>query len=143
MCPEHEVVRASDPARAAGEVARRIWVAAGRGDAEALLELFAPDVLWVALGDHPWARRLHGAESVLEYLAEVGDAVGEMRLRLKDLYEGEGGAVLHFALAARHGDATLDAEYLQLIEVRDGRAVKVTSTALDRERTDEFWRRIP
>ena len=57
------------------QIARRAWEAISQGDAESLLTLLDPAVVWHATArGTPWSGTHRGAESVVDYLARVGEA---------------------------------------------------------------------
>ena len=122
------------------KVARAIWDAIARGDRETLLTLFATDAVLRVHGDNPWAGEYKGVDSVLSGMARPADLVDDMRSELLDVYAGDTGAVIRYRVTAERGDAQLDQVYLTVVDIRNGRAIRVTSLATDQLRTDAFWR---
>ena len=67
-------------------LARRAWEAVSDSDVDELEKLWAPDLVWHALGrGTPWAGDHAGREAVLDYLARIGESVETFDARLDDL----------------------------------------------------------
>jgi ketosteroid isomerase-like protein len=90
---------------------RRGYDAFNTGDVEALMELFASDVVQHVPGDGPLAGTYKGTEAVLTYYAKLGEMTdGTFRARLVDLHGDGLGHVtaVHQTVAQRNGSTRVN-----------------------------------
>lgn len=127
-----------DPALAR-KVATRAWEAVSKGDVSALEKVYTEDIVWHVAGRGPRAGDHRGREAVLSYLASVGEDVELFDASLEDVLVGD--ERLAFVMRARgeRKGRTLDATYLLLARIEDGRVAELWSTAFDQYAVDAFW----
>ena len=63
----------------------RAWSAAADGDAAALGEVFAPDVVWRTHGRNPLTGEFHGRDRVIAQMARITDFTDDLRLELVEV----------------------------------------------------------
>jgi hypothetical protein len=118
---------------------RAIWAAISSGDADALRERLAPEVVWYARSSGALSGSHGGVEAVIELLARTGDLVDDLRMDLSDVFVSDRGAVASYHVAARRGDRRLDTNMLLVTHIRDGRVTEVLTVPVDAEESDSFW----
>ena len=120
-------------------VAKELWSAAAEGDAEGVLRLLDPEVVWTSTGRNPLSGVWRGPGGVLEFLARIGDAAGELLSTLESVFVNDEGAVITYHTQARRGAKMLEMDYLLLLRMRDGRVYSGLMVAADQHVNDEFW----
>lgn len=133
-------VFATSAASGHARLARRLWDATSEGDADALLGLYAPDVVWRSYGSNPLSREVKGSRAVLDELARFGEGVDDLSSALLDIFASERGAVIHYRVTARRGPKRLETEAVMLLRIEGGRVTRVCVIPGDQERNDRFWR---
>lgn len=123
-------------------LARLIWDATARGDVDALLQAFAPDVVMRVRGRNPMSGEYKGSTALLEQLARSAELVDDLRLDLLEIYGGKDGALIHYRQDATRGALHLDGEFHLSFRVAGGRIYEVEIVAADQERTDAFWHAV-
>ena len=118
---------------------RAIWAATSSGDADALREQLAPDVVWHARSAGLLSGAYDGVEAVIEFLARTGDLADDLCMDLSDVFVSNRGAVASYHVAARRGDRVLDADMLLVAHIREGRVTEVLTVPVDAEESDRFW----
>jgi ketosteroid isomerase-like protein len=122
-------------------IARRMWDALSRGDADAFFEIASPELRWVVHGDNPFGGEVKGPQAVIDHFASYTDVVEDLRLEARDFYGGESGAVIHWTLFVHRGNDFLTCDYLTRLTVAGGLVVTGESVPVDPRRVDAFWRR--
>src|SRR5262245_10524234 len=108
------------------QLARRAWEAISRGDVETLLEALDPDVVWHATArGTPWFGTHRGAESVVDYLARVGEASEFFEATLADVLASDERVLLVFHAAFRRHGRTAELDYLLLARIQNGRVTEM------------------
>ncbi len=130
MTPDHHNAR----------VASRLWEAIARGDAEAFLAVTSPDVVWRTRGEHPFAVETKGPAAALEFLANAGDAVDDLRLQVLDIFTSDRGAIVHYAMDAHRGPRTIAGELYLRLRIEGDRVAEAELIAADAASNDAFWR---
>jgi hypothetical protein len=125
-----------------GGLARRLWQAVARGDADAVLSLFAPDAVFTRMGHNPLAGEFKGRSAVLDALAGTGEAVDQLRSQLLEVLVGERSAVVRFRMRASRAGHELDGEFFMYLRADGGRIVAATQVPLDQARNDAFWNAV-
>lgn len=121
-------------------IARRAWEAISRGDVETLMEALDRDVVWHATArGTPWFGTHRGAESVVDYLARVGEASDFFEATLADVLASEERVLLVFHAAFRRKGRVAELDYLLLARIRDGLVAELWTTPLDPGTIEEFW----
>jgi ketosteroid isomerase-like protein len=121
------------------EIARRMWEAIAEGDAETLRELFAPDIEWYSAGTNRFSRTFSGAERLIEYFAEVGEADAELVSTLQGILIDESGAVICHHVSATRERKKLEMDFVLRLWIDQGQIVRVVSLAFDQRANDVFW----
>lgn len=127
------------PHRSAKELARQAWKAVSEGDAAALHHLWTEDVVWQAIGNHPWAGRFEGVEEVLEHIAQIGDSVERFDARLDEIFASDTRIVYFYHLTAGRGARVVDVDYIMAALHREGRMSHIWLAALDPELLESLW----
>lgn len=127
------------PQQAPDELARQAWKAVSEGDAAALHDLWREDVVWQAIGNHPWAGRFEGIENVLEHIALIGDSVERFDARLDEIFASETRIVYFFHVAAARGARVVRVDYIMAALHRDGRMSHIWLAPLDPELLESLW----
>jgi len=130
MPPDHHNAR----------VARRLWEAISRGDVEAFLALTSPDVVWRARGENPFALETKGPAATLEFLANAGDAVDDLRMQVLDIFASDRGAIVHYAMNAHRGPRSIAGELYLRLRIEGDRVADAELIAADAAGNDAFWR---
>jgi ketosteroid isomerase-like protein len=133
MPPDHHNAR----------IARRLWEAISRGDVEAFLALTSPDVVWHARGENPFALETKGQAATLEFLANAGDAVDDLRMQVLDIFASDRGAIVHYALDAHRGPRAVAGELYLRLRMEGDRVAEGELIAADAAGNDAFWRDVP
>lgn len=124
------------------QIARAAWEAISRGDAEALLEVLDPDVVWHATArGTPWYGTHRGADSVVDYLARVGEASEFFQATLVDVLASEERVLLVFHASFRRRGRVAELDYLLLGRMASGRVCEMWTTPLDPGTIEAFWAR--
>jgi len=120
-------------------VAKELWSAAAEGDADGVLRLLDPEVVWTSPGRNPLAGVWRGPGGVLEYLARIGEASEELLSTLDSIFVNDDGAVITYHAEARRGAKMLKMDYLLLLHIREERVFSGLMVATDQHVNDEFW----
>lgn len=119
----------------------RLWNAGARGDADALLELYAPDAVLRAHGSQsPMAGEFKGIAEIIDYFARSGEIVEDSRSEILAVYTNASGAVIRYRTIATRGPKQLDMQYLYVVAIENGRIVEATLVPTDQRANDAFWR---
>src|SRR5512139_4028179 len=122
------------------QIARRAWEAISHGDAESLLALLDPAVVWHATArGTPWSGTHRGAESVVDYLARVGEASEFFEATLADVLASDDRVLLVFHASFRRRGRLAELDYLLLARLDGGRVVEMWTTPLDPGTIEAFW----
>ncbi|HXK23127.1 MAG TPA: nuclear transport factor 2 family protein [Myxococcota bacterium] len=127
-----------DPKRARA-LATRAWQAVSSGDVSALETIYNDDIVWHVSGRGPRAGDHRGREAVLGYLASVGEAAERFEASLEDVLVGDERLAFLMRATGRREGRTLDATYIILVRLENGRLAEVWSTAFDQHAVDAFW----
>jgi ketosteroid isomerase-like protein len=69
------------------ELSRRVFETLNRGDIDAAIENFEPDVEWVPPASMPERRTHHGREEARKHLMELLDPWDDFRFELEDVID--------------------------------------------------------
>ena len=130
MPPDHHNAR----------IARRLWEAISRGDVEAFLAVASPDVVWRARGENPFALQTKGPAATLEFLANAGDAVDDLRMQVLDIFASDRGAIIRYAMDAHRGPRSIAGELYLRLRIEGDRVAEAELIAADAAGNDAFWR---
>jgi ketosteroid isomerase-like protein len=110
------------------EIIRRGWTAWLRGDLEALVSDWDPNVIWDTSHFHSWPEGTYvGVEGIQKFLREWLEVWGEYEIEIEDVMPTQDGRVI--SLIAHHGQGgrsgiPMDLEMAQIATFRDGRIVR-------------------
>jgi ketosteroid isomerase-like protein len=123
-------------------LARHVWEALSRGDAESLREFLAPDAVWhaTALGT-PWSGAHRGREAILDFLADVGERTEEFDAKWVDVLTSEERVLVIYHVALGLGARRTQVDYLLLGRVEAGRFAEIWTLPLDPAAIEGFWAR--
>ena len=120
-------------------LARRLWGATAKADAETMRDLLAENVVWHASGENPLSGDYHGPEGVMRYLTLVAEIADEVRSDLESIFYNDDGAVLAYKVQANRGPRELSVDILLVLQITDGRVDHALSVPIDQASNDEFW----
>ena len=125
------------------ELARLVWDAIARGDADGLRAFLAPDLVWRATArGTPWAGVHRGADAAVDLLARVGEATDVLAAQLVDILASDARLLVLFHVQLAMKGRRVELDYLLLARVEDGRFAEVW-TALTEHRAQlaasEVW----
>jgi len=122
------------------DLLRTGFEAFGRGDMDALRELFADDVVWHFPGKSQLAGEYRGKEEVLGFLGKSFElSGGTLKLEIHDiLANDEHGTVLTHVTGQREGKS-LDDNSVQVFHIRDGKVSESWIHPGDLYAGDDFW----
>ncbi len=121
------------------KLARSAWEAAAHGDRATLERLCSPELVWHASGRGARSGEYRGIDSVLEYLAAIGDAAERFDSRFEDVLVGEELVAVLFRVGGQRRERTLDTGFILLFRVDEGRIAEVWAVPRDQHAVDEFW----
>ena len=123
-------------------LARQAWQAVSQSDVATLQKLWAKDIVWHATGrGTPWAGDHEGQDSVLDYLARIGESVEQFDARLDDILVSDERVSFILHVTAKLGDRILEVDYQLLARIEGGVVVEVWTTPLDPVALGSFWER--
>ncbi len=121
-------------------LAREIWDAIARGDADALRACLAPDLVWRATArGTPWAGEHRGAEAAVDMLARVGEATDVFDADLVDVLASDARVLLVFRARMKVGGREIQVDYLILARIEARRIVEIWSAPMDPQTLEAFW----
>jgi ketosteroid isomerase-like protein len=123
------------------ELVRRAYAAFNAGDADALVEVFAADIVHAVPGSSAIAGSHKGTQDVLTMYGRLAElSGGSVRVELEDLLsDGENRVVaIHRTTAERDGQTMSEREVL-LITIVDGKVAEIQDFFTDIKRIDSFW----
>ena len=127
-------------AEANGVLIRNAYDAFSRGDIDAVMAVFAPDIVWHVPGRGPLSRDYHGHAEVLGFFGHFMQlSNGTFRLRVDDiLARGDRVVVLCTETAERAG-RSWTAPQIHVWTVKDGKVTAFREYEGDEQGDDEFW----
>lgn len=122
------------------DLAREIWDAIARGDADALRARLAPDLVWRATArGTPWAGEHRGAEAAVDMLARVGEATDVFDADLVDVLASDARVLLVFRARMKVGAREIQVDYVILARIEARRIVEIWSAPMDPQTLEAFW----
>ena len=119
---------------------RRGHQAFSKGDQATLAEVIAKDVLWHTAGKGAVAGDYHGRDAVFGFFAKLAElSDGTMTIEDQDFLASDERAVALFKIKATRGSKKLDADYCEIVRVRNGQTVEEWNFAFDQYTFDDFW----
>ena len=122
------------------ELIQKGYDAFGKGDLDALKDLFADDVKWHTPGKSPISGDLEGRDAVFGQFAKIAElSGGSFRLEIHDmLANDEHGVALVTATGDRGGKSFSDNQ-VHVFHVKDGKLTEFWGHPGDQYAADEFW----
>jgi ketosteroid isomerase-like protein len=120
-------------------VAQALWTAVAAGDADAMRDVLAEDVIWISSGRNPLAGVRHGPEEVFDYLAQIGESSEDLFSELDGIYVADDAAIIAYHVTARREDKRLEMDYFLMLNVKGGKISKALMVPVDQYTNDEFW----
>lgn len=125
-------------------LARRAWDAIARGDADALREVLAPDLVWRATAQGtPWFGVHQGADAAIDMLARVGEATDVFDADLIDVLASDERVLVLFRVRIAVGTRQVELDYLLLGRVAGKHITEVWTAALEPAVIAAFWQASP
>ncbi len=122
------------------QLARRLWDAIARGDADGVRTVLAPDLVWRATArGAPWSGEHQGVDTAIDMLARIGEATDVFDADLVDVLASDERVVILFRVHLAIGPRQLDLDYLMLGRVAGGAIRDVLTAPLDPEAIEAFW----
>ena len=121
-------------------LARRMFVAFGRGRAFALRELFAQDAVWTVPGGGAMAGVYRGRDAIFRFLARLPkETDGTYSTQLVDVLASEERAAALYRASGERRGRRLDLDQVLLFTIRDGVVAEVVALPSDPNAFEEFW----
>jgi ketosteroid isomerase-like protein len=122
------------------ELLRSGYEAFGRGDINAVLAIFADDIVWHIPGRSSLAADYKGHQEVLGFFGKLVElSGGTFSIELHDiLADDDHGVVLVREKAQRNGK-TLEMDSAHIWHIKNGKATEFWGLATDPYTDDEFW----
>lgn len=121
------------------EIARQLWLATAKGDAEGLRGLLSPNVRWTSHSAGDLSDAVEGPDAVIGLLARSGELVEELRSDVIDIFASDRGAVIHYRLRAERSGLRLDLEVVLIARIAQGVIVDVQTIPSDARANQAFW----
>jgi uncharacterized protein len=119
------------------DLVRGVYGAYVTGDSEAVIKAFDPEIVWHVSGYEPNAGTYHGVPAVLNYLMGE-DHMTDYALSVTDMLASDERVAVVATTSGRRGDATIRNDFVQLIQIRDGRIVEVWNYNWDQRAIADF-----
>jgi ketosteroid isomerase-like protein len=121
------------------EIARKLWDATSRGDAEGIESVISPDGVWNSLSSGVLAGTYKGHEEIIGMLARSGELVDAMQVELLDILVSEIGAVIHYHVLATKGDRSLDTRQILHMRIEGDQIYEISSLPMKARDAESFW----
>jgi hypothetical protein len=119
---------------------RQAYAAFGKGDFDALTELWAEDIRWHEPGHTAFAGTYVGPQSIFEMFGKIMEMTeGSFRVEPLTLLADDNWAVAVVTTTAHRGGKTLETLSSHLTRMVDGRAVEFWDTETEPDTMDEFF----
>jgi uncharacterized protein len=119
---------------------RDAYAAFGKGDLDALQEIWSPELRWHAPGNNPLAGTYEGVPAVLAFLGQVLELTqGTFRAEPQTLCAGGDLGVAVVRLTGRREGRSLDVIDAQVSRFDGDRIVEFRDTSSDLEAVDRFF----
>jgi ketosteroid isomerase-like protein len=121
------------------EIARNLWDAISRGDAEGIESVISPDGVWNSFSSGELAGAYKGHEGIIGMLARSGELVDAMQVELLDILVSELGAVIHYHVMATRDARSLDSRQLLHMRIDGDRIYEISSLPMKPSEAESFW----
>jgi hypothetical protein len=124
-------------------LARRVWEALSRGDAESLRELIAPDLTWhVTARGSPWSGTRRGYDAVVDFLADLGERADDFDAKWQDVLVSDQHVLMIYHVRIGFGTRRAELDFAWLARVEKGRFAEVWTIPLDPVAVEAFWAEV-
>jgi len=120
-------------------LAKVAWEAVSIGDVETVSEVFAADLVWHASGRGPRSGTYQGRDTVLAYLAGIGDAADRFDSTLEHVLVDDAMVAVLFRVSGERKGRKLDTGFILIFRIADSRIAEVWAVPRDQYAVDEFW----
>ena len=123
------------------ELVRRFHDAQQLGDAAALMDMLADDIVWHVPGRNLLSRDYHGKAEVAGFWARARElSGGTVRTELIDVLGGEEFGIVLVRVFAERGGERLGGQFQAFTyRIQDGRVAEFWFMVQDRYAVDAFW----
>lgn len=120
---------------------RRYLDTFAEGDLDALLDYFAPDVLWHVAGSHRLAGDYRGTDALRSYFGQVREETGgSLKLDPGSIMASDDHIAMFLRVTGEREGRRVDVEMAQAFTVDgNGKLAEFWSMADDQDALDEFW----
>jgi len=133
-------VNAAATTDANAELIRGCYDAFARGDVQATIAAFAPDIFWHVPGRGPLSRDYRGHADVLGFFGHFTElSSGTFRIQIDDILANGDRVVVLCTESATRGSRNWSSPQVHLWTVREGRATVFWQFQGDQQTEDEFW----
>jgi len=116
------------------------YEAFARGDVDAVLSIFEPNILWHVPGRGPLSRDYHGPGEVVGFFQHFMDlSQGTFRIQVDDVLANEERVVVLCTESAQRGPKSWSSPQVHVWTVKDGRVTTFWQYQGDQQSEDEFW----
>lgn len=119
------------------DLVQSVYGAYVTGDAEIVTKAFDPDIVWHVSGHDTYAGTYRGVPAVMDYLMGENH-VDDYALSVTDILASDERVAVVATTSGRRGGATIRNDFVQLIQIRDGRIVEVWNYNWDQRALAEF-----
>jgi len=121
-------------------VIKSAYEAFSRGDVDAVMAAFAPDIVWYVPGRGPLSKTYRGHSEVLGFFDHfMGLSKGTFRLQVDDVLGTGDRVVVLCTTSAQRAGRTWTSPQVHVWTVKDGKAVAFREYEGDQQAEDEFW----
>ncbi len=122
------------------ELVGRGYEAFGRGDLDAVMELFADDIVWHIPGRNPLAGDYRGKEGVMAFFGKLMEETGgTFRLSVHDIAATDRHALVIVDNHLERNGKSYDSNAIHVWHLRDGKAEIFRAVPIDAYADDAFW----
>jgi len=133
-------IKAAATTEANIDLIRRGYDAFARGDVQAALAAFAPDIFWHVPGRGPLSRDYRGHAEVLGFFQHFMElSGGTFRIQIDDIVANGDRVVVLCTESATRGSHSWSSPQVHLWTVTEGRATAFWQFQGDQQTEDEFW----
>ena len=119
---------------------RNAYDAFSRGDIDAVMAVFAPDIAWHVPGRGPLSRDYHGHAEVLGFFGHFMQlSNGTFRLRVDEVLVRGDRVVVLCTESAQRGGRSWTAPQVHVWTLQDGKVTAFREYEGDEQGDDEFW----
>jgi uncharacterized protein len=122
------------------ELARKGYDAFGKGDLDAIRDLFDPNVQWHVPGKSQFAGDYKGTDEVLGFFGKLFEASGgTVALEIHDVLANDDHVVVFVKGTAQRDGKSWEGRSVHAFHAKDGKVVEFWEHPQDQYAVDEFW----